>query len=244
VVQVSVVGRGRARRWQRLPRQRWAWRRSPGWPGWCAGSGDDYAVCQQLADAARMAGIDGLLTPSAGLTGDHTLRSAPSCWAAIIPSNPTAPSPTTATVLPGPASAATAPNQPVPGRWRRPGSPGPRRPRVPRGWRPGCRRPVAPASAPPARVRGTRGECRRSGTWSGPRTPGPSPPPNAAGWADRCPSTPTDWRTPRMNTAQSSGVRRAQPGPRTGDRQPGRRSRPAVDEVMPAVRAGRRSRKR
>ena len=42
------------------------------------------------------------------------IRSAPSCLAARTPSRPTAPSPTTATVLPGPASAATAPNQPVP----------------------------------------------------------------------------------------------------------------------------------
>src|SRR6266545_5913578 len=41
-------------------------------------------------------------------------RSAPSCLAASTASSPTAPSPTTATVLPGPASAATAPNQPVP----------------------------------------------------------------------------------------------------------------------------------
>ena len=30
---VSVVGRGRARRMRRLPRRRWAWRRSPGRPG-------------------------------------------------------------------------------------------------------------------------------------------------------------------------------------------------------------------
>ena len=42
------------------------------------------------------------------------MRSAPSCLAARMPSSPTAPSPTTATVLPGPASAATAANQPVP----------------------------------------------------------------------------------------------------------------------------------
>ena len=42
------------------------------------------------------------------------IRSAPSCLAARTPSRPTAPSPTTATVLPGPASAATAANQPVP----------------------------------------------------------------------------------------------------------------------------------
>jgi hypothetical protein len=41
-------------------------------------------------------------------------RSAPSCFVASTASSPTAPSPTTATVLPGPASAATAPNQPVP----------------------------------------------------------------------------------------------------------------------------------
>src|SRR5215217_6299824 len=42
------------------------------------------------------------------------ILSAPSCFAARTPSRPTAPSPTTATVLPGPAWAATAPNQPVP----------------------------------------------------------------------------------------------------------------------------------
>src|SRR4051794_6375988 len=42
------------------------------------------------------------------------IRSAPSCRAARTPSRPTAPSPTTATVLPGPAAAATAANQPVP----------------------------------------------------------------------------------------------------------------------------------
>lgn len=42
------------------------------------------------------------------------IRSAPSCLAARTAIRPTAPSPTTATVLPGPASAATAPNQPVP----------------------------------------------------------------------------------------------------------------------------------
>src|SRR3954466_10722527 len=42
------------------------------------------------------------------------IRSAPSCLAASTPSRPTAPSPTTATVLPGPTSAATAANQPVP----------------------------------------------------------------------------------------------------------------------------------
>jgi hypothetical protein len=42
------------------------------------------------------------------------IRSAPSWLAASTASSPTAPSPTTATVLGGPASAATAPNQPVP----------------------------------------------------------------------------------------------------------------------------------
>src|SRR3954453_13674655 len=42
------------------------------------------------------------------------IRSAPSCLAASTAISPTAPSPTTATVLPGQASAATAPNQPVP----------------------------------------------------------------------------------------------------------------------------------
>src|SRR3954447_24496666 len=41
------------------------------------------------------------------------MRSAPSCFAARMPRSPTAPSPTTATVLPGPASAASAANQPV-----------------------------------------------------------------------------------------------------------------------------------
>ena len=41
-------------------------------------------------------------------------RSAHRWRAARTASSPTAPSPTTATVLPGPASAATAPNQPVP----------------------------------------------------------------------------------------------------------------------------------
>src|ERR671916_694888 len=41
------------------------------------------------------------------------IRSAPSCLAASTAQRPTAPSPTTATVLPGPASAATAPKQPV-----------------------------------------------------------------------------------------------------------------------------------
>src|SRR5437588_12905533 len=42
------------------------------------------------------------------------IRSLPSCLAARTPIRPTAPSPTTATVFPGPASAATAANQPVP----------------------------------------------------------------------------------------------------------------------------------
>ena len=42
------------------------------------------------------------------------IRSAPSCLAARTAIRPTAPSPTTATVLPGPAWAATAANQPVP----------------------------------------------------------------------------------------------------------------------------------
>ncbi len=41
-------------------------------------------------------------------------RSAPSCLAARTDIRPTAPSPTTATVLPGPASAATVAYQPVP----------------------------------------------------------------------------------------------------------------------------------
>src|SRR5919204_4527815 len=58
-------------------------------------------------------------TPTAGFCRSAcrlkmTIRSAPSCLAASTPSRPTAPSPTTATVLPGPASAATAANQPVP----------------------------------------------------------------------------------------------------------------------------------
>ena len=42
------------------------------------------------------------------------IRSAPSCLAARTAISPTAPSPTTATVLPGPACAASAANQPVP----------------------------------------------------------------------------------------------------------------------------------
>lgn len=42
------------------------------------------------------------------------IRSAPICFAERTPSKPTAPSPTTTTVLPGPASAASAANQPVP----------------------------------------------------------------------------------------------------------------------------------
>ncbi len=42
------------------------------------------------------------------------IRSAPSCLADSTPSRPTAPSPTTATVLPGWTSAATAAYQPVP----------------------------------------------------------------------------------------------------------------------------------
>ena len=42
------------------------------------------------------------------------IRSTPSRLAARTASRPTAPSPTTTTVLPGPASTATAPNQPVP----------------------------------------------------------------------------------------------------------------------------------
>src|SRR3954447_10980819 len=42
------------------------------------------------------------------------IRSAPNCLAARIAMSPTAPSPTTTTVLPGPAWAATAANQPVP----------------------------------------------------------------------------------------------------------------------------------
>ena len=42
------------------------------------------------------------------------MRSAPICCAAKIPMRPTAPSPTTATVFPGPTAAASAANQPVP----------------------------------------------------------------------------------------------------------------------------------
>ena len=49
-----------------------------------------------------------------GLRDIAMTRSAPNSLAARIARRPTAPSPTTATVLPGPASAATAPNQPVP----------------------------------------------------------------------------------------------------------------------------------
>jgi hypothetical protein len=42
------------------------------------------------------------------------MRSAPICFADSTPSNPTAPSPTTATVAPGVTFAASAANQPVP----------------------------------------------------------------------------------------------------------------------------------
>lgn len=35
--------------------------------------GDDYTWCQQLADAARAAGLDGVLAPSAALPGQATL---------------------------------------------------------------------------------------------------------------------------------------------------------------------------
>ena len=35
--------------------------------------GDDYEVCQRLAQAARVAGFDGVLAPSAGLPGQRTL---------------------------------------------------------------------------------------------------------------------------------------------------------------------------
>ncbi len=35
--------------------------------------GDDYEICQRLAQAARVAGIDGVLAPSAGLPGQRTL---------------------------------------------------------------------------------------------------------------------------------------------------------------------------
>jgi len=34
---------------------------------------DDYGGCQEIADAARMAGLDGVLAPSAGLAGERTL---------------------------------------------------------------------------------------------------------------------------------------------------------------------------
>lgn len=35
--------------------------------------GDDYELCQRLADAARAAGMNGVLAPSAGLPGQRTL---------------------------------------------------------------------------------------------------------------------------------------------------------------------------
>jgi len=35
--------------------------------------GDDYELCQRLAAAARAAGLDGVLAPSAGLPGQRTL---------------------------------------------------------------------------------------------------------------------------------------------------------------------------
>ena len=75
------------------------------------------------------------------------IRSAPSCWAARTPSRPTAPSPTTATVLPGPASAATAANQPVPSTSEAASRLGSGRRRGHPGWRPGCRRPAGPAAS-------------------------------------------------------------------------------------------------
>jgi hypothetical protein len=34
---------------------------------------DDYAICQELSDAARAAGLDGVLAPSAGLAGQRTI---------------------------------------------------------------------------------------------------------------------------------------------------------------------------
>jgi len=35
--------------------------------------GEDYAICQDLSDAARAAGLDGILAPSAGLAGHQTI---------------------------------------------------------------------------------------------------------------------------------------------------------------------------
>ena len=36
-------------------------------------TGDDYELCQRLAEAARAAGLSGVLAPSAGLPGQQTL---------------------------------------------------------------------------------------------------------------------------------------------------------------------------
>ncbi|KRF03258.1 hypothetical protein ASH00_15850 [Arthrobacter sp. Soil782] len=41
-------------------------------------TGDDYDVCQDIADAARGAGLDGVMAPSAGLPGYRTLAIFPS----------------------------------------------------------------------------------------------------------------------------------------------------------------------
>lgn len=35
--------------------------------------GDDYTICQELSDAARAAGLHGVLAPSAGLAGQRTI---------------------------------------------------------------------------------------------------------------------------------------------------------------------------
>src|SRR4051794_10854101 len=82
--------------------------------------------------------------------GRHPMiRVAPSCFAASTAMRPTAPQPTT-TVLPGPASAATAANQPVPrtseaaSRLAILSTGG-----VP-GWRRGCRQPVVLGGVLPA----------------------------------------------------------------------------------------------
>ena len=72
------------------------------------------ALVAAFLDDVGGAELEGELLPVGSWRLMAMIRSAPSCLAARTPSRPTAPSPTTATVLPGPASAATAPNQPVP----------------------------------------------------------------------------------------------------------------------------------
>jgi hypothetical protein len=51
---------------------------------------DDHTRCQDIADVARAAGLDGVLAPSAGLAGERNPRlSSPQHWIAVPwPNNP------------------------------------------------------------------------------------------------------------------------------------------------------------